>query len=160
VKHLFDRARERHEAALAEKDIVLAASVEAGAEFVRGDARRLEQAVQNLVANAVRHTPQRGRIELTARRMNGQVRLTVRDSGPGIPPEHLPRVFDRFYRVDAARDSGSGGSGLGLSIVRAIVEAHGGTVTASSGDSGGAVFDVRLPADREQGLQNAQPDRT
>jgi signal transduction histidine kinase len=144
VDALFARAAERHAPALAERTVTLETRVEEGADEVEGDGRRLEQVVQNLVANAVRHTPKGGRIELSAAAVNGHVRLRVRDSGPGIPAEHLSRVFDRFYRVDAARDQASGGSGLGLSIVRAIVDAHGGTVTAGSAPGGGAMFDITL----------------
>jgi signal transduction histidine kinase len=71
--------------------------------------------------------------------------IVVEDSGPGIPAEHVPHVFDRFYRVDPARNAQSGGSGLGLSIVRAVVEQHGGRVSAANGTLGGARFELRLP---------------
>lgn len=144
VNALFARAAERHGPALAERGVTLDTHIDNGAEEVEGDGRRLEQVVQNLVANAVRHTPKGGRIELSSAAVNGHVRLRVRDNGPGISDEHLARVFDRFYRVDAARDQASGGSGLGLSIVRAIVDAHGGTVTAGAAPGGGAMFDVTL----------------
>ena len=89
------------------------------------------------------------------RRPAPSVVLIVEDSGPGIPAEHLPHVFDRFYRVDSARDARSGGSGLGLSIVRAVVEQHGGRVSATNGAMGGARFELRLPAARgaERGSQ-------
>lgn len=146
---LFARAAERHAQALADKSIALETSIEPGAETVDGDARRLEQAVQNLVANAVRHTPAGGRIGLTAAAAEpGWVTLRVEDSGPGIAPEHLPHVFDRFYRADAARDAASGGSGLGLSIVRAIVERHGGRVAVASPPGNGARFELTLPVGR------------
>jgi signal transduction histidine kinase len=145
VEQLFARAAERHEGALDEKSITLRTRIDPGAETISGDARRLEQAVQNLVANAVRHTPGGGRIDLVATPVDGgRVRVIVQDTGPGIPDEHLPRIFDRFYRVDTARDPASGGSGLGLSIVRAIIEAHGGTITASSPPAGGARFEIEL----------------
>ena len=117
-----------------------------GAELVAGDERRLEQAVQNLVANAVRHTPRGGRISLSAAPQDGRVSIAVTDTGPGIPPDHLAHIFDRFYRVEPARDSASGGSGLGLSIVRAVVERHGGRITASNNLDGGARFEVLLDA--------------
>jgi signal transduction histidine kinase len=109
---------------------------------VIGDAYRLAQALQNLAANALRHTPDGGQVTLTSTSDPGGVRLTVRDTGPGIPPEHLPLIFERFYKADAARRS-AGGSGLGLSIVKAIVERHGGSISASN--DGGAVFDIVLP---------------
>jgi signal transduction histidine kinase len=144
VQALFDRAAERHGPALADHRVSLETSVEPGADAVTGDGRRLEQVIQNLVANAVRHTPAGGRIALSSARVDGRVRLRIQDTGPGIPTEHLSRVFDRFYRVDSARDQASGGSGLGLSIVRAIVHAHGGTVSADNAPEGGARFDVLL----------------
>ena len=145
VSWLFGRIAERHGVALREHAIALDSSIEPGAREVSGDARRLEQVFQNLVANAVRHTPDGGRITLIARLLGGRVAITVADTGPGIPAEHLPFVFDRFYKVDAARNqSGTPGSGLGLSIVRAIVERHGGSVTAASPPGGGAVFEVVL----------------
>ena len=97
----------------------------AGAEDITGDPDRLEQALQNLAANALRHTPDGGRITVTSEPAGNAVRLSVRDTGPGIPDDHLPLIFERFYKADAARKA-AGGSGLGLSIVKAIVERHGG----------------------------------
>jgi two-component system OmpR family sensor kinase len=82
---------------------------------------------------------------LAAQPRGGDVEITVADQGPGIPPEHLPHIFDRFYKADAAREGVSGGSGLGLSIVKAIVERHGGSVGADS-EPGRTVFTMRLPA--------------
>jgi signal transduction histidine kinase len=102
--------------------------------------------MQNLAANAVRHTPEGGRVELGAELDDGHVVLTVRDSGPGIPVDHLPLVFDRFYKVDPSRAHDTAGSGLGLSIVKAIVQRHGGTVTVSSAPERGSIFTIRLPA--------------
>ena len=93
---------------------------------------RLEQALQNLAANALRHTPRGGRVALNATLDDGAVVVTVSDTGSGIAAEHLPHVFDRFYKADPSRVGQSAGSGLGLSIVKAIVERHGGVVTASS----------------------------
>jgi two-component system sensor histidine kinase BaeS len=109
---------------------------------VVGDANRLEQALQNLAANALRHTPSGGTITLSAERAGTHLRIRVEDTGPGIAPEHLPVIFDRFYKADNSRTSG--GSGLGLSIVKAIVERHGGTVTVRNGQ--GALFEILLPA--------------
>ena len=105
---------------------------------------RLEQAVQNLAANALRHTPPGGTVRLGASREGGRIRLTVGDSGVGIAPEHLPHVFDRFFKADQSRLQ-SGGSGLGLSIVKAIVERHGGTVAVSSRQGVATVFEIVLP---------------
>ncbi|HLG58413.1 MAG TPA: HAMP domain-containing sensor histidine kinase [Vicinamibacterales bacterium] len=143
VAALFARVAARHERELLERGIRLDQSVEPGADALIGDPDRLEQALQNLAANALRHTPDGGRMELSGARVAGGIRLVVRDSGPGIPPEHLPLIFDRFYKADAARKA-AGGSGLGLSIVKAIVERQGGTITARNEE--GAVFEIVLPS--------------
>jgi two-component system sensor histidine kinase BaeS len=148
VAALFERVAARHERELRQRNVRLEFHVNAGGEHVMGDAARLEQALQNLAANALRHTPDGGQITLTSRSDPGAVRLTVHDTGPGIPAEHLPLIFERFYKADAARKA-AGGSGLGLSIVKAIVERHGGTIAARN--EGGAVFDIMLPFDGAQG---------
>jgi signal transduction histidine kinase len=149
VGDLFSRLSDRHQPAMRERGVVLQQEIDPGTPDIRGDAARLEQALQNLAANAIRHTPPGGRFTLHASPFEGRVRIIIRDTGAGIPPEHLPRVFDRFYKVDASRAGTAvpSGSGLGLSIVRAIVERHGGTVTASNAPEGGAVFELILPAD-------------
>ena len=114
---------------------------------VRADAARLTQALQNLLANALRHTPSAGAITMRAAAVGDDVRLTVEDSGVGIPPDHLPHLFERFYRTDRARSRDAGGTGLGLAIVRATAEAHGGRVEASSqGADRGSAFTIILPA--------------
>ena len=152
VEWLFSRVAERHEVSLRERGVTLDVHVAPGGERVDGDARRLEQVFQNLAANAARHTPRGGRISLSSRPANGKVTLTVADTGSGIAPEHLPFVFDRFYKADAARaQEDTPGSGLGLSIVRAIIERHGGRVTAANAPNGGAAFDVTLDPPDEQG---------
>ena len=143
VASLFARVAARHERELRERSIRLVDVIESGADQILGDRDRLEQALQNLAANALRHTPEGGEIRLTSARTAAGSVLTVRDTGPGIPREHLPLIFDRFYKVDASRKA-AGGSGLGLSIVKAIVERHGGTITARN--DGGAVFEITLPS--------------
>jgi two-component system sensor histidine kinase BaeS len=150
VAQLFERLRPRHKQVLDQKSITLQTSEPTPGLIVRGDPKRLEQAVQNLVANATRHTPAGGCIIVSATEKADGVVLAVEDTGPGIPAEHLPRVFDRFYKVDVSRTGTAwpSGSGLGLSIVRAIVERHGGTITASNASSGGARFEIRLPEAR------------
>jgi signal transduction histidine kinase len=147
VEDLFGRVLARHGRAAEQKGVELAADVAAGAEIVTGDPMRLEQALQNLAANALRHTPRGGRVTLNAALDEGRVTITVGDTGSGIAPEHLPHVFDRFYKVDPAR-TGQSGSGLGLSIVKAIVERHGGTMTASSGPGEGTTFSIKFPPER------------
>ena len=139
---LFDRVAERHGREMQAHRVTMVRHVSPRAEIVMGDPDRLEQALQNLAANALRHTPDGGELHLLADRVNAGVRILVRDSGPGIAPEHLPLIFDRFYKVDVARKC-TGGSGLGLSIVKAIVEGHGGTITAYNDP--GAVFEIMLP---------------
>jgi two-component system, OmpR family, sensor kinase len=144
VADLFARVQSRHAPAIAERGIDLRVAIDDAAATVEGDARRLEQALQNLAANAVRHTPAGGRVSLAATRRGASVVLSVADSGRGIAPEHLPHVFDRFYKADPSR--ADGGTGLGLSIVRAIVEQHGGTVAARSTPGVETVFEISLPA--------------
>jgi len=149
IDQLFERLQNRHERVLADKQISLETKADADVRTVVADPNRIEQALQNLVANAIRHTPAGGRVTVSAEGRDAGVHLAVEDTGPGIPPEHLPRIFDRFYKVDTSRtgtDTPSG-SGLGLSIVRAIVERHGGTISAGRGSTGGARFDIVLPDD-------------
>jgi two-component system sensor histidine kinase BaeS len=152
VAQLFRRVADRHEREMLEKQVALETAVAADMPAVWGDAARLEQALQNLVANALRHTPEGGQISLVAARTGEGVRLTVRDTGSGIPEGHLPHIFDRFYKSDASRTDpySKSGSGLGLSIVKAIVERHGGTVAAANTSAGGAEFTITL-APRPQG---------
>lgn len=133
-----------------EKDITLALDVFPGLPPISADSDRLSQVLHNLLNNALRHTPPGGEIKVQARYEQAdasEVRLVVQDNGDGIPSEHLPHVFDRFYRADPARSRSSGSAGLGLAIVRAIVEAHGGRVNATSdGVPGhGSTFTVYLP---------------
>ncbi len=109
------------------------------------DPVRLRQAVGNLVSNAVRHTPAGGTVTLSARGEGGEVVFSVEDTGSGISGEDLPKVFDRFWRAEKSRSRQSGGSGLGLSIVRKLAEAHGGSAHASSVPGEGSVFSLRLP---------------
>jgi signal transduction histidine kinase len=110
-----------------------------------GDAERLLQVVRNLLENAITHTPRGTVIEAVLRRSDGVAQITVRDTGPGIPEEHLPYLWDRFYRIDKARSRAADGSGLGLSIVKYIVEAHGGTVSVASAPGTGTTFTVVVP---------------
>jgi signal transduction histidine kinase len=110
-----------------------------------GDPMRLRQLVTALADNAIRHSPAGGEVRVTVRRTDDLARLTVEDQGPGIRPEDLPRVFDRFWR---AADAPSGGTGLGLSIAKWICDQHGGRITAANRPEGGARFDVELPARR------------
>lgn len=144
---LFDRVLARHERACTEAGVRLETSVGAGGETVTADANRLEQAVQNLAANAIRYAPRGSAIRLSAARRADGIVLSVADAGPGIPPEQLPHIFDRFYKADASRagvPASAAGSGLGLSIVKAIVERHGGRVDVRS-RPGETIFELVLP---------------
>ncbi len=110
------------------------------------DSERIGQILGNLLDNALRHTPSGGQVTLTCRRIDHWVEYAVADTGVGIASEHLPHLFDRFYRIDTARDRDHGGSGIGLAIAKALAEAHGGGISAASAGPGrGATFTVRLP---------------
>lgn len=113
---------------------------------VRGDRVRLQRAITNLVDNALRYTSEGGSIEARVSVQNAEVRVDVQDTGIGIAPEHIDRVFDRFFRADAARARESGGTGLGLAIAKAIVESHGGALSVTSQLGRGTCFTIRLPA--------------
>ncbi|MFL5599584.1 MAG: ATP-binding protein [Gemmatimonadaceae bacterium] len=127
------------------KGISFETRIDSGADVVYADRTALEQILVNLVENAVRHTPDGGRITIeTEAARNGSIVL-VRDTGSGIPPEHLPRIFERFYRADAGRSREAGGTGLGLAIVKHLVEAHGGYVTAESVLGSGTVIRIFFP---------------
>ncbi len=114
---------------------------------ITGDPDRLGQIMHNVLNNALRHTPPGGEITVRVRedRSSGWVRVEITDTGPGIPPEHLPHVFDRFWRGDPARTREAGGTGLGLAIVRSLVEAHGGQVGVTSTPGRGSTFWFTLP---------------
>lgn len=119
---------------------------EGGPARVHGDRVRLQRVITNLIDNALRYTPEGGTIEARVSAERAEVRVEVQDTGIGIAPEHIDRVFDRFFRADAARDRESGGTGLGLAIAKAIVESHGGTLCVTSQLGRGTCFTIRLPA--------------
>jgi signal transduction histidine kinase len=150
VEELFRRIVDRHQPTIHQNRIGVTVDIAPDAEEVVGDAQRLEQALQNLASNAIRHMPDGGALTLAAQRQGDRIRIAVEDTGPGIPPEHLPHVFDRFYKADASRAGTKipSGSGLGLSIVQTIVGRHGGEVRASNRPEGGAAFEIILPGDK------------
>jgi PAS domain S-box-containing protein len=129
--------------------------------FVLADPARLQQVVWNLLTNAVKFTPDGGSVDVAVERREGRAAITVRDSGVGIPPEFLPAVFDRFRQADASHSRRYGGLGIGLTLVKQLVELHGGDVRAhSEGDGRGATFVVTLPlADERTADEPAQPSR-
>ncbi len=112
---------------------------------VLGDEEQLYRLVLNLVNNAITYTPKGGQVTLILKQIQQQAAISVRDTGIGIAPEHREKIFDRFYRVDAARSGQSGSSGLGLAIASAIAKAHGGTLSVTSQPNGGSTFTVSLP---------------
>jgi signal transduction histidine kinase len=118
----------------------------AGPVLLNVDRDRMLQVLHNLLDNAIRHTPSDGKVVVGLEPGQGQVHLWVQDSGPGIPPEEVDRIFDRFYRLDPARARSRGGTGLGLAIVKSLVEAHGGRVWATSQPGRGSRFVIALPA--------------
>lgn len=130
--------------ARAEGDGIRLALDAQGDLVIEGDVDRLRQVLGALLDNAIRHTPRGGIVTIETRVADRQVRVSVRDSGPGIDPEDLPHLFDRFYQADPARDRSTGTSGLGLAIVRALVDAHGGRTGAENDPEGGARFWIEL----------------
>jgi len=114
---------------------------------VYGDQERTAQVLSILLDNALRHTPLEGSVRVVGQRQAGIVEAVVEDTGPGISPEHLPHIFERFYRIDSARSRSSGGTGLGLAIARDLARAQNGDLEAENAKGGGAVFRLKLPAD-------------
>jgi histidine kinase len=130
----------------ADEGIELACNIPDHLPKVRVDADRVEQVLINLVGNALQYTPSGGKVTLTTLRVDSAVRFSVQDTGVGLSPEDLTKVFQRFYRVDKSRSRASGGSGIGLTIAQHIVEAHGGQIWAESpGLNQGSTFSFTLP---------------
>jgi signal transduction histidine kinase len=113
--------------------------------YISLDRQRITQVINNLLSNALRHTPEGGKITIRVDQSDGELQIRIKDTGEGISPEHLPHVFDRFYRADSGRSRDLGGTGLGLAIVKAIVSAHGGKVTAESAVGQGTTMLIALP---------------
>lgn len=141
-----DSARARYD----DKHVELATATADGAgAAVDVDPNRIGQVLGNLLTNALRHTPAGGRVTLSARSASDEVAIIVSDTGEGLLASQLPHVFERFYRGDTARDRDRSGSGIGLTISKAIIDAHGGTITAhSEGPGQGATFEILLPRSR------------
>jgi PAS domain S-box-containing protein len=131
------------------KEIGISTYAEAPDTIVRADSERLQQVLWNLLANAVKFTPPHGTVDVYLERRDGLAEIRIEDSGPGVPAEFLPRIFERFSQADGSSTRKHGGLGLGLAIVRHLVELHGGTVSAANRDGEGAVLTVRLPAMHE-----------
>ncbi|KOV79551.1 MULTISPECIES: sensor histidine kinase [unclassified Streptomyces] len=142
---LLDQVAAAHRVAADAAGVALRTEADAAA-WLDADPVRMRQALGNLVSNALRHTPADGTVTLAARRDGDEAVLTVTDTGSGIAPEDLPLVFERFWRAEKSRSRRTGGSGLGLSIVRHLVAAHGGTAGVTSEPGAGTVFTLRLPS--------------
>lgn len=145
---LIAELRKEHDERTKKRKAALDVAVSEHLPPVRGDEAKLRQVFENLLSNAVKYTPENGRISLSAQQENGNVCLRVADTGVGIPPRHLPHIFERFYKVDRSRQSK--GFGLGLAIVKHIVQAHGGEIHAESAEGQGTTFTVVLPAATEE----------
>jgi len=154
IPALLDQAQAGLRAAADDAGVTLEAHADPGSAPLLADRERLGLALQNLLSNAIRHTPRGGSVSLVASPQDGGVRFTVRDTGEGIAPEHLPRVFDRFFQVPGAR---GGSAGFGLSIVKDVAEAHGGTVGVESAPGAGSVFWLTVPAEPPSAAPGAAP---
>jgi signal transduction histidine kinase len=137
----------------ASKQLALKVDAPPDLPFVEADSERIGQVLRNLLTNAITHTPPRGEIRVRAQAVDSDIEIIVADTGPGIAPEHLPFIFERFYRADGSRARSTGGAGLGLAIVKQLVEAQGGRVRAESNPGGGSSFVVTLPQSSQANLQ-------
>ncbi len=147
VAALLSSAMKRMAIQAQAKNVTLDVEPTGDLPLIQGDADRLLQVLTNLIGNAIQYSPEGARVTVSTRHVSHEVQIAVKDTGIGIPAEHLPRIFDRFYRADPSRSRGSGaGSGIGLTIARALVEAHGGRIWAeSAGDGQGSTFTFTLP---------------
>jgi signal transduction histidine kinase len=146
VEEVVRAAIETVRPAMTGKGLTLDATYDPGLPAIKADPDRLQQIVWNLMSNAIKFTPEGGAIKVRLTRVDSSLELTVSDSGAGISPEFLPHAFERFRQADTGTRRRYGGLGLGLAIVRHLVELHGGTVSAESdGEGHGATFRVRLP---------------
>jgi two-component system sensor histidine kinase BaeS len=143
---LMQRAVERYSPQAAAREIQIVSHISENLPALSLDAQRIEQILNNLLDNALRHTPDGGKVEVSSSTSAQKISLSVHDSGAGIPQDALPYIFERFYRADRSRSRAEGGTGLGLTIARQLAEAHGGTLSAANHPQGGAVFTLVLPA--------------
>jgi signal transduction histidine kinase/ActR/RegA family two-component response regulator len=158
LRDVIDAAVSSVQPLAAAKHVVLRVERHAEPLLVRGDSGRLQQTLWNLLTNAVKFTPSHGRVTITSREEDDGIELSIADTGIGIAPEFLPHVFDRFRQEDASFTRGHGGLGLGLSIVRSLVELHGGRVSVTSaGSEQGATFTITLPRAVQARAPGQQP---
>ena len=154
IPAIVERVAARFEPQAAGRQIEVQLSLSESCPPLSVDSQRIEQILNNLLDNALRYTPESGVISVqlhAVRKLDTEswLRVTVKDTGPGIPEESRPHVFERFYRADKSRSRADGGTGLGLSIARKLAQAHGGNLTAANHPDGGAVFTLELPVGRE-----------
>ena len=143
---VVDAALDAVRPAMEAKEIKVETLIDSSLRLISGDADRLQQVVWNILSNAAKFTPAGGKIEIAVNQTNGGVQIQVKDSGPGIDPAFLPHVFERFRQADGSTTRTHGGLGLGLAIVRHLVELHGGTIAVENRENQhGAIFTVRLP---------------
>jgi len=145
---LVERAEAAFRTRVEQKSVSLQSEIAPDLPNVNVDPERIAQVLGNLIANALRYTPAQGRITLSAQYEAGAVAIRVRDTGPGVVPEDLPHIFDRFYRGDKSRRSGDE-SGLGLTIAKSLIDAHGGTISVESAPGAGATFIILLPPESQ-----------
>lgn len=158
LKALVAQANEGLQSQAQDKGVTLQVDMQHDLPTIRGDEERLQQVLFNLLSNALRHTPTGGTITTRAEPKEDNVVVRVQDTGSGISPDDLPHVFERFYRVDRSRARGTGGSGLGLTIAKRIVEAHGGQIWADSWLGAGSTFSFSLPVQSPATVSDAQGD--
>jgi len=144
LESVIDQVLKMFEGKLKTKNLKLSLEVQKDLPPVRGDLMKMEQVLINLVDNAIKYT-EKGQITISLRMRDGSIELKVKDTGIGIPAEHLPRIFERFYTVDKSHSRRVGGTGLGLSIVKHIVHLHGGSINVESEPGMGSTFTIRYP---------------
>jgi histidine kinase len=150
VKALVDATIKRIDSQFQEKGVHLAAQIQPDLPDIQVDEDRIGQVLLNLVGNALQHTPAGGKVLIKGSKQPGRVQIEITDTGIGVPAEHLPHLFTRFYRVDKSRSRQAGGSGIGLTIAKHLVEAHGGRIWAESPGIGkGTTFGFALPVSRK-----------
>ncbi len=145
ISHIVKETVLAIQAKAVNKELTITAELPHELPLVEIDAQRIRQVLNNLLSNAIAHTGKGGNITVTGRQQDEKVFISVADTGEGIPPEHLAMIFERFYRVDKSRTRATGGSGLGLTIAKRLVEAHGGTIAVSSQLGKGSTFTFSVP---------------
>lgn len=150
MANLVETVRRNFERQFKEKGVLFEAHIESGLPAVKVDRDRIVQVLMNLVGNALHYTPAGGKVQVRVCREKSEIHISVVDTGIGISPQHLPFIFNRFYRADPSRTRASGGSGIGLTIAQALVKAHGGRIWAESeGEGRGSIFHFTLPVEPE-----------